>query len=103
MSTDADRLAAEKTATDKRAADEAATSAPATANWPTVGYNFFIPLLFISISTVLVICIDAFTICLVHEKMIEYQYVLSIVYIMLMIYSWIILIVKLLIFTTLES
>ena len=101
MSTDADRLAAEKTAADKRAADEAATSAAATVNWPTEGYNSFIPLLFISISTVLVICIDAFTICLVHEKMIKYQYVLSIVHVILMIYSWINLIGKLLIFTTL--
>ena len=103
MSTNADRLAAEKAAADKRAADEAAASAAATANWPIGGYNSFIPLLIISMSTVLVICVDASTICLVHEKMIKYQYVLSIVHVMLMIYSWINLIGKLLIFTTIQK
>ena len=81
MSTEADRLAAEKAAADKRAADEAAASAAATANWPIGGYNSFIPLLIISMSTVLVICVDASTICLVYEKMIKYQYVLSIVHV----------------------
>ena len=98
MATDAD---IEKAAADKRIADEATASAAAAANWPTGGYNMFIPLLIISMSTVLVICVDSSTICLVHEKMIKYQHVLSIVHVILMIYSWINLIGKLLIFTTL--
>ena len=106
MSTDADRLAAEKDAADKRDADEAAAaaaasaSADATANWPTGGYNSLIPLLLISVCAVLVICVDVSTICLVRNNMIKYQYVLSNVYVMLMIYSWINLIEKLLIVST---
>ena len=100
MSTDADRLAAEKAAADKRVADEAAASAAATANWPIGGYNSFIPLLIIFMSTVLLIYVDASTICLVHEKIIKYQYVLSIVYVMLMFNSWTNLIGNLLIFST---
>ena len=37
----------EKAVADKRIADEATDSAAAAANWPTGGYNMFIPLLFI--------------------------------------------------------
>ena len=107
MNTDADRLAAEKVAADKRAADEAAAaaaaaaaSAAATANWPTGGYNSLIPLLLILVCAVLFICVDVSTICLVRHNMIKYQYVLSTVYVMLIIYYWINLIEILLIFTT---
>ena len=109
MSTDAGRLAAEKSAADKRTADKAAAaaaavaSAAATANWPTGGYNSLIPLLLISVCAVLVICVDVSTICLVRDNMIKYQYVLSNVYVMLMIYFWINLIEILLIFTTIQK
>ena len=85
MATDADK---EKAAADKRITDEATASA-AAANWPTGGYNMFIPLLFISMSAVLAICVDLSTVSLVHDNIVKYQYVLSIIYVMLMIYSWI--------------
>ena len=100
MSTDTDRLTAEKAAADKRAADEAAASAAATASWPTGGYNSLIPLLLISVCAILVICVDVSTICLVRDNMIKYQDVLSNIYVMLIIYSWINLIKKLFIFST---
>ena len=72
MNTDADILAAEKVA---------------MANWHTGGYNSLIPLLLILVCAVLVICVHISTICLVWDNMIKYQYVLSTVYIMLIIYS----------------
>ena len=84
MSTDADHLAA-----NKQVADETAASAVATANWPTGGYNTLIPLVFISICAVLVICVDVSTVCLVRAYITRIQYVISNVYAMFMIYYWI--------------
>ena len=73
MATDTERAAADQAAAEWRAADEAA--AAATANWPTGGYNTFIPLLLISMCTVLVFFVDVSTICLVlHAYIIKYQY-----------------------------
>ena len=95
MSTDADCLAADKAAADKWVADEAAASA--TANWPTGGYNTLIPLVFISMCAVLVICVDVSTVCLVHAYITKIQYVISTVYAMFIIYYWIKLIKQLLI------
>ena len=43
--------------------------------------------MFIIVLAVLVICIDVSTLCLVRDNMIKYQYVLNVVYVMLMIYS----------------
>ena len=100
MTTDADT---EKAAADKRIADEATASAAAAANWPTGGYNMFIPLLFISIFAVLVICVDVSTICLVYAYTIKFQYVISTVYVMFMIYHWINLIGNLPIFSTIQK
>ena len=98
MSTDADRLAADKAAVDKRVADEAAASA--TANWPTGGYNTLIPLVFISICAVLLTSVDVSTVCLVRAYITKFQYVISNVYAMFMIYYWIKLIEQLLIIST---
>ena len=74
----------EKAAADKRIADEASASAAAT-NWPTGGYNMLISLLIISLSTVLVICVDVSTIYLVHGFIIKFQYVISTTHLMFMI------------------
>jgi hypothetical protein len=100
MSTDAEKAAAEKLEAEKKAAEDAAA---ATANWPTGGYNSFIPLLFITVLAVLVICVDVSTICLVRANMIKCQYVLNTVYVMFMIYSWIKLIEKLPIYLAIMS
>ena len=62
-----------------------------------------IPLLTISLSAVLVICVDVSTICLVRSFIMKFQYVISTVYAMFMIYSWINLIRKFLIFTTIQK
>ena len=86
MGTDADRLVADKAAADKRVADEAAASAAATANWPIRGYNMLIPLVFISMCAVLVICVDVSTVCLVCTYITKIQYVIRTVYAMFMIY-----------------
>ena len=64
MSTDADRAAVEKAEADKKAAEDAAATATATAaTWPIGGYTSFIPLMFLSVVTVLTICVDVSTIC----------------------------------------
>ena len=94
--------AAQETA-NAAAAAAAAASAAATANWPTGGYNMFISLLFISMFAVLVICVDVSTICLVRSFIMKFQYVISTVYAMFMIYSWINLIEQLPIFSTIQK
>ena len=53
--------------------------------------------------TVLAICVDVSIIYLVHGFIIKFQYVISTAHILFMIYSWINLIVKLLIFTTIQK
>jgi hypothetical protein len=80
-------------------ANESAAAA-ASSNWPTEGYYMLIPLLLISMCIVLAISVDVSTICLVlHSYMIKYQYV----DVMLMFYSWINIIEKLLRFLTVIS
>ena len=103
MSTDADRVDAEKAAADKRIAYEADASAAATADWPTGGYNTFTPLMFTFTCVVLVVCIDVSTICLVRAYIIKIQYVISTAYVMFMIYYWIKLIKQLLNFSTIQK
>ena len=98
MSTDVE---IEKAAADKRAADNAAASA--SANWPTAGYDMFIPLLIISVFVVLVTCVDVSTICLVHSLIIKIQYIISTVYAMFMIYYWISFIEQLPIYSTIQK
>ena len=100
MATDTDK---EKAAADKRIADEATASAAAAANWPTEGYNMFIPLLIISMSVVLVIYVDVSTICLVHSFIIKFQYVISTTFVMFMIFYWINLIEQLAIFSAIPT
>jgi hypothetical protein len=94
---------ADQAATDKKVADEAAaaaSAAAASAYWPTRGYYMLIPLLLISMCIVLAISVDVSTICLVlHSYMIKYQYV----HVMLMFYSWINIIKKLLRFLTIQK
>ena len=102
-STDADKAAADKAASDKRIADEAAASAADPANWPTGGYNMLTLILIISMCAVLVVCVDVSTICLVCAYIMNFQYVISTVYIMFMIYSWIKLIEQLLNFSTIQK
>ena len=99
MSTDADRVAAEKAEADKKAAEDAAAAATATtAAWPIGGYISFIPLVFLFVVAVLAICVDISTICIVHALLDRNQCVINAVHVMLMIYSWINLIKKLCIF-----
>lgn len=58
-------------------------------NCPIGGYKSVIPLLLIVGLGVLMICIDISHFCLLRDYMIKYQYVISTVYIMFMIHSWI--------------
>ena len=102
-SIDADKAAADKAASDKRIADEAASSAADPANWPTGGYNMLTLILIISMCAVLVVCVDVSTICLVCAYIMNFQYVISTVYIMFMIYSWIKLIENLPIYSALST
>ena len=92
MSTAADRLAADETA-----------AAATTANWQIEGYNALIPLEFISMCAVLVICVDVSTVCLVRAYITKIQYVISTFYAMFMIYYWIKLIKQLLIISTIQK
>jgi hypothetical protein len=86
------------TAEKKLAEEPAAAAAAMTANWPTGGYNLFIPLLFITVFTLLVVCVDESVICVVRACMVRYQYEINTVNAMFMIYFWIKLIKKLLIY-----
>ena len=98
MSTDAE---IEKAAADKRAAGDAAASA--LANWPTVGYDMFRLLLIIYLFDVLVICVDVYTICLVHDYTVKFKHVISTNYVMILVYTWINIIEQLSIYSTMDS
>ena len=104
MSTDADRAAAEKAEADKKVAEDAAAATKAAASaWPTGGYNSFIPLLIIFILAVLAVCVDLSTVCLVRACLDQSQYIINLVNAMLVIYSWINLIEKLPIYSTIQK
>ena len=104
MSTAAERAAAEKAEADKKAAEDAAAATKAAASaWPTGGYNSFIPLLIIFILAVLAVCVDLSTVCLVRACLDQSQYVINLVNAMLVIYSWINLIEKLPIYSTIQK
>jgi len=92
MSTDADRAAAEKLEAEKKAA--------AASAWPTEGYNSFIPLLFITVLFILMLCVDVSTVSVVCACITEYQHVFISVNVMLVICLWIKLIKKLPIYST---
>ena len=105
MSSDAERATAEKTEADKKAAEDASAAATAAAAsaWPTGGYNSFIPLLIIFILGVLAVCVDLSTVCFVRACLDQSQYVINLVNAMLVIYSWINLIEKLPIYSTIQK
>ena len=104
MSTDADRAAAEKAEADKKVAEDAAAATKAAASaWPTGGYNSFIPLLLFSVLAMLALYVDISAISVVCASLIEYQYVCICVNAMLVIYSWINLIEKLPIYSTIQK
>ena len=104
MSTDADRATAEKVEADKKAAEDAAVAAAATTTaWTIGGYTSFILLVFRSVVAVLAICVDVSTICVVHALLDRNQCVINVVHVMLMIYSWINLIEKLPIFSSIQK
>ena len=104
MSSDAERAAADKTEADKKAAEDASAAATAAAAsaWPTGGYTAFIPLLIIFVLAVLASFVDLSTICVVHACLDQYQYVVSSLNAMLVIYLWIKLVEKLPIFLAVE-
>ena len=62
-----------------------------------------IPLLIISLSVILVICVDVSTIYLVHGFIIKFQYVISTTHVMFMFYPWINLIEQLLKYSTIQK
>ena len=97
MPSDAERAAAEKTEADKKAAEDASAAATAAAAsaWPTRGYTAFIPLMIISVLAVLASCVDLPTVYVVRACLDQYQYVVSSVNVMLVIYLWIKLVKKL--------
>lgn len=104
MSTDPDRAAAEKAEADKKAAEDVAAATKAAASaWPTGGYNSFIPLLINFILAVLAVCVDLSTVYLVRACLDQSQYVINLVNAMLVIYSWINLIEKLPIYSTIQK
>ena len=101
MSTDAERVAAEKLEADKKAAEDAAAATTAEASaWPTGGYNSFIPLLLFSVLGMLALYVDFSAISVVCAFLTEYHYTSICVNAILVIYSWINLIEKLPIYST---
>ena len=105
MSTDAERAAAEKAEADKKAAEDAAaaTKAAAASAWPTGGYNSFIPLLLFSVLAMLALYVDLSAISVVCARLTEYPYAFICVNAMLVIYSWINVIEKLFIYSTIQK
>ena len=97
MSTDAE---IEKAAGEKRITVKVAS---ASANWPTAGYNMFIPLLVIYLFTVLLIWVDVYTICLVHDYTVKFQYVISTICVMILVNTWINIIEQLPIYSTIQK
>ena len=63
----------------------------------------FIPLLIIYLFVVLVICVDVSTICLVHDYTVKFQHVISTIYVMTLVYTWINIIGKLLTYSTIQK
>ena len=90
----ADDAAAKKKATDNA---EAAVAVAALA-WPTGGYDLFIPRLLVLVLAVYVLLIDGSLLCSVRASMLRYRYEMHTFYAMLIVYSWISLIRKMLIF-----
>ena len=104
MSTDAERAAAEKAEADKKAAEDATAATKAAASaWPTGGYNSFIPLLLFSVLAMLALYVDLSAISVVCATLTEYQYAIICVNAMIVIYSWINLIEKLPIYSTIQK
>ena len=104
MSTDAERAAAEKAEADKKAAENAAAATnTAASSWPTGGYNLFIPLLLFSVLAMLALYVDRSAISVVCACLTEYQYAFICINAILVIYSWINLIEKLTIYSTMNA
>ena len=93
----ADDAAAKKKATD----DAEAAAAAATLAWPTGGCDLFIPCLLVLVLAVCVLLIDGSLLCSIRASMLRYRYEMHTTYAMLIVYSWISLIGKVLIFPTL--
>ena len=83
----------------KKATDDAEAAAAAAAlAWPTEGYDLFIPRLLVHVLAVYMLFIDVSVLCIVHAHMLRYRYEMHTVFVMLIIYSWIRLVEKVLIF-----
>ena len=95
----ADDAAAKKKATDDA---EAAAAAVALA-WPTGGYDLFIPRLLVLLLAVYVLLIEDSILCSIRASMLRYLYDMHTVYAMLIVYSWISPIGKVLIFPTIQK
>ena len=106
MATEAEKAAADKLlqeqAAAKKTADElaAAANAAAAATWPNGGYNLLIPFIFVSVYAMFTVYVDVLNICVVSVCMVRDQYVSNLACAMFMIYMWIKLIGKLLIYPT---
>jgi hypothetical protein len=83
----------------KKAADDAEAAAAAAAlAWPTGGYDSFIPYLLVHVLAIYAVFIDVSVLCTIRAHMLRYRYELDTVIAMLIIYSWIRLIDKVIIF-----
>lgn len=90
---------ADDAAARKKAVDDAEATATATALvWPTGEYDSFILYLLVHVLIVYVVFIDVSVLYIVRAHLLRYRYKLHIVIAMFIIYSWIKLIKKVLIF-----
>ena len=95
---------ADDAASKKKATDDAEAAAVAAAlAWPTGGYDLFIPRLLVLMLAVYVLLIEGSILCHVRASMLRYRYEMHTFYAMLIVYSWINLIGKVLIFPTIEK
>ena len=86
---------ADDAAAKKKASAEAAAAAAALAG-PTGGYDSFIPYLLVHGLAVYMLFIDVSVLCTVCAHMLRYRYEMHTIFAMLIVYSWIRLIEKVL-------
>jgi hypothetical protein len=93
-------MADDEAAKKKASADAEAAAAAAALAWPTGGYDSFIPYMLVHVLAVYMLFIDVLVLCTVRAHMLRFRYEMHTVFAMLIIYSWIRLVEKVLIFPT---
>ena len=96
-------MADDEAAKKKASADAEAAAAAAALTWPTGGYDSFISYLLVHVLAVYMLFIDVSVLCTVRAHMLRYRYEMRTVFAMITVYSWIRLVGKVLILSTIHN